>query len=540
MTKLRNWLPALAALLAVSGNLRATPPDSMGPAALAAKIDEFIEARWAEKGVKPAPVASDAEFVRRIYLDLTGRIPRVSEVREFLADKAPDKRAKLIETLLDNPRHVMHLSNTWRAMMLPANNDQIQFLQPTFKTWLDKQVQANAPYDQMVKELLSYSVNNFNMGRGAGGLPPGGGVNFNSNPQAFYQANEFKAENLAASTSRVFLGVRLECAQCHDHPFAKWTRKQFWEYAAFFSAVQPQQRGRNQPNQPVKMVAGREIAIPGTDKVVEARYLDGKAPIWQDNVDSRVTLAEWFVSAENPYFAQTAANRLWSQFFGLGINDPVDDQASDENPISHPELLTELTEQFVANKFNVKYLIRAITLSKTYQRTSFVSDPSQNDPRLFARMSVKGMSPEQLFDSLALATGYQERAADQNLRVNFIGGPNNPRAEFLQRFATQDKKTETQTSILQALSMMNGKFVADATSLERSSSLAAVLDAPFMNNAQRIETLYLATLSRQPRAEEAKRMLDYVTSGGPRNDPRSAMTDVFWVLLNSSEFILNH
>jgi Protein of unknown function (DUF1549)/Protein of unknown function (DUF1553) len=548
MKKLRNWMPALAAVLFLSSGLRAQPGPSpaakapaaaLDPAALAARIDQLIEARWAEKGVKPAPIADDAEFMRRIYLDLTGRIPYTMKVRDFLADKDPNKREKLIEDLLTEPGHARHMSTSWRNVILPVTNDQqSQFVQPFFKVWLDKQVQDNVPYDQMVRELLTVPVNGGQPQPGIGRLP--GQANAGS-PAAFYQANEFKAENLAAATSRVFLGVRLECAQCHDHPFAKWTRQQFWEYAAFFSGMRPQQV---RPKQPVQQAndRGRKIAIPGTEKVVDAHFLDGSAPDWKgkDGVDSRLTLADWFVSAENPYFAQTAANRLWAHFFGLGINDPVDDEPSEENPCSHPELLALLTEQFVAHNFEVKYLLRAITLSKTYQRTSVVSDASQNEPRLFARMAVKGMTPEQLFDSLALATGYKESRGNPNVR--FVGdfGPTNARAEFLQRFATQDKKTETQTSILQALAMMNGKFIGDATSISRSNALSGVLDFPYASNAERIEALYLAALSRLPRPTEASRMLEYVNSGGPRRDSSAALADVFWVLLNSSEFMLNH
>jgi hypothetical protein len=542
----RCSLAILGACLFLPTILHADPPPTNGkqildPPALAARIDHFIESQWTEKGVTPAPLADDAEFLRRVYLDLTGRIPRVSEARDFLADKSADRRTRLVETLLENPRYVLHLGNTWRALLLPANNNpQFQFLQPSFKAWLDKQVQDNAPYDAMVRELLTVPMNNPVMGRPQVFVQS---VQTTLSPVAFYQANELKAENLASSTSRLFLGVRLECAQCHDHPFAKWTRKQFWEMAAFFSAMQPPQpRGLDagrQP-QPVRQPNRREIRIPGTDKVVEARFLDGKVPSWQDNIDSRVMLAEWLTSAENPYFAQTGANRVWGHFFGIGIVDPVDDEPAEDNPSSHPELLAELSRQFVAHQFDLKYLIRAITASKTYQRASAQSHESQKDPRTFARMAVKGMTPEQLFDSLAQATGYQEFAPQGNPRLVAFGGPNNPRAEFINRFASQEKKTETQTSILQALALMNGKFVADATSLERSQTLAAVADAPFLTHAQRIETLYLATLTRLPRAEEAARLAAYVQAGGPRNDPRAALADVFWALLNSSEFILNH
>jgi len=355
-----------------------------------------------------------------------------------------------------------------------------------------------------------------------------------------------KAENLAASASRLFLGVRLECAQCHDHPFADWKREQFWQFAAFFSGVQAQQpgravvvNGRLTPPPAPKQPTGREIKVPGTEKIVQAKFLDRKTPAWRDGVDSRVILAEWLTSAENPFFARMGANRIWGHLFGIGLIDPVDDEPCDDNPASHPELLTELTRQFTAHNFDVKYLIRAIALSKTYQRTSVLTDASQKEPRRFARMSVKGMTPEQLFDSLATATGYSEQAVQPNGRIAFLG-PNNPRGEFLARFASQEKRTETQTSILQALALMNGKFVADATSLDRSATLAAVTDAPFLTTSQKIETLFLAALSRMPRPVEMDRLAAYVNSGGPRNDSRAALADVFWTLLNTSEFIFNH
>jgi hypothetical protein len=342
--------------------------------------------------------------------------------------------------------------------------------------------------------------------------------------------------------------VRLECAQCHDHPFASWKRKQFWEFAAFYAGV-----NRNGPRRLVVNADGkrvvqpqlpdafpRSIKIPGMDdKVAEARFLDKANPQFQDKVDSRVTLADWLTSANNPYFAQTGANRVWAHFFGLGLNDPVDDEAAPDNPVSHPELLKELTGQFVAHKYDMKFLIRAILASKAYQRTSARTHASQDDPRLFGRMALKGLTPPQLFDSLVEATGYREGAQPQG-RIAVAGFGGSPRAEFLNRFASTDRVTEKQTSILQALALMNGKFVADVTSLERSNTLAAVADAPFLSNAEKVEALFLATLSRLPNRDESERLTSYVNNGGATNDSRAALADVFWVLLNSSEFQLNH
>jgi hypothetical protein len=502
---------------------------------LAARIDQLIAARWTAAGVKPAPVADDAEFLRRIYLDLAGRIPRVLEVREFLEDTAPDKRRRLVDRLLDDPsyayQYVTHFTTVWRALLVAqTNNQQVQFLLPRFEAWLRERVRTNMPYDVLVRELLTAPVNFAarNPGQLAKQREP--------SPLAFYQANDVKPENLAASTTRLFLGVKLECAQCHDHPHDHWTRKQFWEYAAFFSGLRADSMGdfltavRDDPE-------NRSLRIPGTDRVARAHFLDGTEPRWEAQAAARVALAQWITDAGNPYFSRAAVNRLWAHFFGIGLIEPIDEM-SDSNPPSHPELLDELARQFVAHRFDIKFIIRAIACSETYARSSRRTDLRQDHPRLFARMAVKGLSPEQFFDSLAEATGFWEESRPA---PRLDGQPvNTPRAMFLAKFANQEQPTESQTSILQALALMNGKFIDDATSVEHSKTLAAVLDAPFLNTERRIETLYLATLSRKPRAEELTRLVAYVSSGGPTHNEKDALSDVFWALLNSGEFILNH
>jgi hypothetical protein len=515
----------------------------LDPAALAREIDRAIDAQLEQREVKPAPRANDAEFLRRVYLDLTGRIPRVSEVRAFLTDKYPDKRRLIVEKLLADPefvhQYVGHFVTTWTGLLLSGANNQQNFAN-NFRPWVEQQVRDNVPYDRMVRSILTAPLPN-QPGVGGGGL--GGRPQQGPVPTAYYQSNEQKAENLAGTTARLFLGVNLACAQCHHHPFADWKKEQFWQFAAFFAGAERRRTevvdGRVRVL-PAPDPFAHSIKIPNTDKVIEAKFLDGKEPKFEQGVSPRATLADWMTSPDNPYFARTAANRLWAHFFGVGLIDPVDDEATDENPASHPELLRELARQFIANKYDVKYLIRALTQTRAYQRTSAATDPAQADVRLYARMPLRGLTAEQLFDSLAEATGYREQTTVVGGRVVPVGGQGSPRAQFLQKFTSQDKKTEHHTSILQALSLMNGKFVSDATSLERSHTLAAVADAPFLSTEQKVEALYLAALSRLPRAEEAARMTGYVNGGGPRSDRSAALADVFWVLLNSSEFMFNH
>jgi hypothetical protein len=533
------------ALVVASAGLRAGPPGKteMPPGdvvGLAARIDEHVAAGYSAGKVTTAPLADDAAFLRRVYLDLAGRIPRSSEVREFLADPSPDKRREVVDRLLEGPNYVNHFARVWRSLLVPQTTNQAQAFGQRIEPWVRKHVKENTPYDEMVRELLTAAVLNNRLP----GVQPAQPVRVDQNIVAFYQANEFKPENLAAATSRLFLGVKLECAQCHDHPFDPWTRKQFWEFAAFFSGLQPQrvQAGRVTPAQ--DRSNSREIMIPNTGKVVQAKFLDGTEPDWEEEGrNTRAALADWMTSAENPFFARAAANRLWAHFFGIGIVEPVDGFGSEEHLPSHPELLDDLTKAFVASKFDAKFLIRAITASKAYQLSSAVSDKGQEDPRLFARMALKGLTPEQLFDSLVVATGYRAEANPVNPAQNLA----NLRAEFLAKFANaSDKRTEHQTSILQALALMNGRLITDMTDpdlseLGKSRSLAALLDLPTLDTPRKkLDALFLNTLSRPMRAEEASRLVPYVEKGGPSGDPKKALADVFWVLLNSSEFFFNH
>lgn len=506
-------------------------PAPADPAArLAAKIDAHLARRWdAEKAIPAAPV-DDAAFMRRVYLDVAGKIPTVAELHEFLDDTSPDKRRKLVDRLLESPAYITHFASVWKNVMMPeAESDlQIRFLIPGFEAWLRRRLTDNTKYDDLVRELLTVPVDPRN---GMNPYQPGSDVT----PVSFYQAKQLKPENLAAGTARMFLGVRIECAQCHDHPFDTWKREQFWGYAAFFAGLE-QQGAAGVMNSIRELFDRRDLTIPGTSTTAPASFLDGQKPQWKFRVSSRVTLTEWLVTRDNPYFARTAVNRLWGQFFGLGIVNPVDDFTAD-NPPSHPELLDDLARDFAEQGFDLKFLIRAITMTRAYQLSSEQTDKSQENPRLFARMSLKGLTPEQLFDSIGQATGYFEPYANRN---PFVMGSNTPREEFVNTFDnTRDPVTEQRTTILQALSLMNGAFVSDATSLDRSATLSAVAEFPQMTTAERVEALYLAALSRQPRSNESERLVKYVDSGGPAKDPKRALSDVFWALLNSSEFLLN-
>ncbi len=496
--------------------------DLLDEEALAQRIDRHLDALLAQKKVPPALLADDAEFLRRVYLDLTGCIPSIIDARDFLDDTRPNKRRIWVDMILDGKKpsrkadaFPQHFANVYRAwIMSRVNNEQSAFLAANLETWLRERFKANMPYDRLVREMIVDS--SYDGGSRFAGL--------------FYQINENKPEDLAASTSRLFLGIKLECAQCHeDRSGGTWSQEQFWSFAAFFAGNNPQSAGGT--NQ-------KEIAIPGKKKTVRARFLDGAEPSWKNNDNPRAVLADWLIRGNNPYFAAAAVNRLWSYLFGTGLVDPLDEQGA-HNPPSHPELLDELARQFIAHHFDLKYLIRALVASQAYQRSSVANHPGQDDPRLFARMPLRGLSAEQLFDSLAEATEFQDNSPAIPGRFT---NPEilSPRQKFLARFAHQDNPIEAHTSILQALYLMNSSFVAERTSLEQNKTLATIADAAKIDTPHRVETLFLVVLSRKPGAAERKRFVAYVERGGPSGDRRHALADVFWVLLNSAEFRLNH
>ena len=515
----RPWLLLLPCVLLPCPPIGAaeTTVKKLTAAELAVRIEEHVGAKWKARRVTPAARADDAEWLRRISLDLSGRIPDILAARDFIDNPAPDKRARTIERLLKEDRHAYHWATVWRNWWLPETGEmQNPFFAYTFEGWLRTQLKENKPYDHMVRAVL------------------GGSRGGHAGATAFYAAHQNKPENLASAASRLFLGVKLECAQCHNHPFARWKRQQFWEFAAFFGQVAPKQR----PLTKVAAVAG-EIAVPGTGKMVKARFPDGTTPKWKDTpVD---TLADWIVSKDNPYFARAAVNRVWEYLLGIGLVEPVDEEGPENLP-SHPDLFDLLARQFAAHDFDLKYLLTAITLSRPYQLSSKQSHASQADPRLFGRMRVRGLSPEQMFDSLMLATGGKDEGMEGYAPLNGFRGPaaSSPRVEFLRRFPNQDKRTEQQTSILQALYLINGKLVADATSLEHNKNLAVIAEATTVKTSRRVEQLFLITLSRKPTAAESARLVRYIDRGGPHRDSARALCDVFWALLNASEFCSNH
>ncbi len=462
-----TWRPiAIALLLALASVGYAAPPD---PAELAQRIDQRLAEGWKKAGVEPAAPCDDSALLRRMYVDLAGRIPTVAQTRAFLDDSRPDKRAELVDSLLGSGAHATHFATFWRRTWIPqADAPQFAGLADDVERWLAVRLQANAPYDRLVLELLSFPSNG-KISATADQAPAGAS-------HSFYAASEFKPENLAANTTRAFLGINLDCAQCHDHPFSRWTREQFWQTAAFFSRPSPAAKGK-----PPRL----ELAIANTDKVVTPVLLTNRELKWPDQLEAdtgRQLLARWVTSPDNPYLARNAVNRLWACFLGAGLVEPLDDLSSD-NPPSHPELLDELSQAFIASGFDLNYMTKALILSRAYQQSSATPSAASakasaaDDARLFARMPVRALTGEQLYASLRIAAGLPSERDD-------VAGPEASVAR--QRFVAQfrvERAATAQRSIVQALALMNGRLTSDLTDVQTSPALCAVASAPFLDCA---------------------------------------------------------
>ena len=519
MRVLRAWIVPLVLIpgAVVAGADRG--PKGADSRALAARIDARLALAWDEAKIRPSARADDGEFLRRASLDLVGRIPTAAEARDFLDDPDPGKRAALVDRLLEGPAAAARATALWKQLLLPESGDGAAADPRGFEAWLGKKVAEGAGDDRIVREILAVRLS----GRDADGMAAAAAE---PSPAAFYAAKGGKPEALAAGVSRAFLGIRLECAECHNHPFAKWKREEFWSFAAFFAGVpRVAEEGVAAVRMAREDAPRRELTIPGTKTVVPAAHLDGSAPAWRARAETREILAEWVTAPGNPYFARAAVNRAWARLFGVGLIDPVDDLDAEGDP-AVVALLDEVAADYRDHGYDSKYLARALMATRAYNLSSAVDPAESAPPPLFARMPVRVLSPGQFVDSLARATGVDTGDA---------------RGRLVELFADRDEPaTESQTSILQALTLMNGGFVAGATSPETGDLLGAVAGAPYLDTAGRVEVLYLAALTRRPRPNELELTTRYIDRRRGEADRARALSDAFWALLNGPEFRVNH
>ena len=484
-------------------------------------IDTLVSERWKDEGVTSAPRSTDTEFLRRVYLDLTGVIPRVADVRAFLADERPDRRTLMIDRLLESPAHATHMAITWRNIMLPNGFEQEQIRNAAgLQRWFRDQFVENLRYDRLVSEFL--------VAKGSG----------QTGPALFYTSLELKPEKLASGTSRIFLGIQMDCAECHDHPHDRWTQQDFWGYAAFFARLR--QPTTDQPNNDIRVedLTEGEVKVPDTEQVVLPIYPGGRSANEEARGTRRVQLSIWMASRDNPFLAKAAVNRVWAQMFGRGIVEPIDDFGPN-NPPSHPELLNELTSYFVSTGFDLRELYRTLANTRIYQLSSRASDDAPYMPELFHRMAIKTLTPEQLYDSLArVLVGRSPAQVPGTQAVSRLFDPGR-QAFVAKMLSPSSSPLSFESGVPQALTLMNGSEIREATALEQSGLLGSI-GAPFFSNDERIDVLFLSTLSRFPNDDEKSKFMAYLSSAADSNEPNGALSDILWALLNCAEFTFNH
>lgn len=494
-------------------------------------LADWIDKRFAEELMKiqrqPVAIVDDATFLRRASLDLLGRIPSVAELRDFIADAGSFKRQDAVEKLLNDERRphrysqrsAENLGRVWRRMMVPVGSPG-GAAAPQLEPWLAKQFESNTPYDQFARKLLLVTPANSNL-RGAVSAPT-----LPADPDAaaaiFQQAVGGMPENLTTAYVRVFLGVRIGCAQCHDHPFADWKRRDFWGVAALFTPL----------------VAG-ESALPppmlrpeNAPEAYTARLLWSSEPLQEipAGKSPRQVLADWLTAADNPNFAATAVNRVWQYLCGRGLAGAVDDL--DQVAPEERKLLDDLARLFVDSGYDMRWLITGICKSRIYQE---VVSSDEDQPSALAGRPLKSLLPEQVFDSLEQALHLPIAAVDKGPRFN------GERAQFVSRMneSAPESPTDFKAGIPQALMLMNGKLTTDATSLQASRTLRAVVEAPFLSLEERLDTLCLASLSRTAKPSERAFLLTLV-NGEPNDEQRKQVfAEIYWGLLNSPEFVLS-
>jgi hypothetical protein len=566
---MRAFITLLALSLTLTTSARAADSD----AEIVAKIDELIRVGWEDNEVKPSPRSSDEEFARRVTLDILGHIPDYQSLVAFLDDESRGKREQLVNDLLDNDAYIRNWTGIWGNKLVGRANNRGGG-RAALNRWLRQAFYTNMPYDQFVRELISAQGNS------------------QENGAVVFLASHLNDGAIPATsiTSKLFLGRQVQCTQCHDHPFNDWKQSQFWGMNAFFRGTRRQgnrMTGVSLTDDPAPntidferrsglMVTTLRTFFDGSrgdEKGFKVTVDPFKNIRKEDpNTTPRQLLASFMLDPKKPYIAETQVNRLWAHFFGFGFTKPIDDMGPHNTP-SHPELVSYLAKQFQEAGYDNKRLIRWITTSEAYNLTSqSIEDNEYDNPvagnmPLFTKMYLKQFRAEQLYDSLLIATAANEvnRNAEQAeaQRQTWL-------RQFVQTFGTDenDESSSFNGTIPQALLLMNGQLMNNALSGGRGSLISKVLasadgklkdgDAPVLKSVRarqlaalraakaqgknipaKIETLFLVALARKP-SEVEMNAFNQVYRDSRYASQTQGLQDVFWAVLNSNEFIINH
>ncbi len=544
-----GWLALSVFAVSLSGNANAAGPESK--IAQVKMIDAAIEQQWKDNGLTPSPIEDDGKWARRVFLDLVGRIPTLDELTAFMRDKDPDRREKLVDTLLNDSRYTEEFANHWATIWSniligrSGGTDRNSFIsREGMAKYLRDCFAKNKPYDQMVFELVT-----------ATGTTKPGTEGFNGAANFLIdKVNDEEGVQATSATSRVFLGLQVQCTQCHNHPFNEWKQQKFWEFNAFFRQSRALRRfvpgtrdvdfaelvdqdfegASRQPEEADIFYQERN----GLTKVAYPVFVDG-SPIkrsgYVTDVVRRSELGKKVVNSE--YLDKMIVNRMWAQFLGYAFSRPMDDLGPHTN-LSHPQLLEDLGKEFKQSSYDLRALMKWITLSKPYQISSRIlpgneaDDPTSGNPPQFSHFYLRQMSAEQLYQSLVNVGGQARGSLEQQQveRDRWLG-------QFVVAFGTDegDEATTFNGSIPQALMMFNGDLVKRATATDAGSWLGQLVKS----NAklpEKVSVIFAAGMARKPKPEELKIASQLIVARKGKVD--EALQDLWWAVLNSNEFIM--
>ncbi|QGQ22916.1 DUF1549 domain-containing protein [Gimesia benthica] len=486
-------------------------------------VDTLIHNKLKKLRVVPSEVCSDAEFLRRASLDICGVMPTIEEFNTFVADKDPKKREKLVDQLLNRKEFVEMWVMKWSELLqIRTVNNRISYKSALlYYNWLQERIASNVPLDKMVQELLGSTGGTF------------------ANAATNYYENERDTLKVAENVAQVFMGMRIQCAQCHNHPFDRWTMDDYYSFAAFFSQVG--RKGSEDPRESIIYNRGSgEVRHLVDNRVMQPKFLGGAQPEVKGK-DRRVVLANWLASNENPYFATNLSNIVWAHFFGKGIINEVDDVRI-SNPPVNPELLDELAKRFTDYNYDFKKLVRDICTSRTYQLSTQTNPSNENDLTNFSHAHPRRLRAEVLLDCISQVTSAPNKFRGLPLGARAVQiADGNTTNYFLTTFGRAKRDTvcscevRMEPSLSQALHLLNGDTVN--SKIVQGKFVESRIKAG-KKPLEIVDEMYISCLTRKPTDKEYSTLVQVLDEN--KKDEQNALNDIFWSLLNSREFIFNH
>jgi hypothetical protein len=501
-------------------------------------VDKYAHKKWQALGIVPSDLCSDAQFIRRASLDITGTLPTPDQVTKFINDTDPKKRDKLIDRLLETEEYSYFFANKWADVLRVKRRQQINRAKGTFAfhNWIREAIAADKPYDEFARDIL-----------GATGEE-------SRSPTTVWYKELLQPEQFVDDTAQVFLGLRLACANCHHHPYEKWSQDDYWGLAAFFGKVGRKNllkpgAFQGQPNITVFIYNNTQssgtVTNKRTGRAAIMKPLDGEPMEVSKDEDPRQKLVDWMVEAKNPFFARAVANRYWAHFFGRGIVDPLDDMRV-TNPPSNPELLDALAKDLIDHKYSLKALIKTICKSRTYQLSAVPNEFNKHDKQTYARYYPKRMGAEVLLDAVCQVTGsptqfgglpqdkYAPKRAimlpDESFQSYFLDVFGRP-----QRISACECERVSEANLAQALHLLNSDEVQ--TKLNRSGGRADMLFKDKRSDNEKVEELFLWAFGHKPTPEQMQAALEHIAKH--EKDKKTAYENILWALINTKEFVFN-